>query len=160
MGTACRLLLAGVWIYAGAAKIADLDASVRAVQAYQILPGPVAEFIGAALPPVEIVLGALLLIGLATRFAAVVSAALLVAFIAGVASAWARGLRIDCGCFGGGGELPAGESPAYLTEIIRDVVSLAAAVYLIARPTSRLSLDRRLHPPPTRTTEPTELRST
>jgi uncharacterized membrane protein YphA (DoxX/SURF4 family) len=147
VGTASRMLLAGVWLYAGASKIGDLDASVRAVKAYQILPAPVAEVVGAALPPVEIALGVLLLVGLATRFAALASAALLAAFIAGVASAWARGLRIDCGCFGGGGELPPGESPAYLAEIVRDVLFLAAAVYLIARPASRLSLDGRLHPP-------------
>ena len=67
------------------------------------------------LPFVEIALGVLLLIlGLATRLAAVVSAALLVVFIAGIASAWTRGLRIDCGCFGGGGDLAAGQGPSYL----------------------------------------------
>lgn len=141
LGVACRLLLAGVWIYAGAAKIGDLDASVRAVKAYQVLPGPVAEAVGAALPPVEIGLGVLLVVGLATRLAAAASAVLLTAFIAGVASAWARGLRIDCGCFGGGGELAPGESPEYLVEIVRDLGFLAAAVFLISRPVTRVSID-------------------
>lgn len=144
-GTACRLLLAGVWIYAGIAKVGDLDASVRVVKAYQILPTTVAEVIGAALPLIEIVLGLLLVIGLTTRAVGVASAALLAVFIAGVASAWARGLRIDCGCFGSGGELGPGESPQYAAEIVRDVVFLAAAVYLIVRPQTRLSLDARLH---------------
>jgi hypothetical protein len=62
-------------------------------------------------------------------------------FIGGIASAWARGLRIDCGCFGGGGELAAGSSPTYFWEIARDVALLAVAVYLVWRPTSRLAVD-------------------
>jgi uncharacterized membrane protein YphA (DoxX/SURF4 family) len=145
VGAACRLVLAGVWIYAGAAKFGDLGASVRAVKAYQILPAGVAEVVGAALPLVEIALGVLLLVGLATRLAAAASAVLLLAFIAGVASAWARGLRIDCGCFGSGGELAPGESPQYAVEIVRDVGFLAAAAFLLVWPRTRLSLDTRVH---------------
>ena len=44
----------------------------------------------------------------------------MLAFVIGIASAWARGLRIDCGCFGGGGQLAAGVEPDYLIEILRD----------------------------------------
>ena len=51
--------------------------------------------------------GLLLVIGLLTRVSAVVLGLLLVAFIVGVGSAWARGLSIDCGCFGGGGQVSA-----------------------------------------------------
>ena len=38
------------------------------------------------------------------------TAVLLVVFIAAVASAAARGLSIDCGCFGGGGPVPPGQT--------------------------------------------------
>ena len=38
LGTAARVLLGAVWIVAGASKITDLDASVRAVRAYRLLP--------------------------------------------------------------------------------------------------------------------------
>ncbi len=55
-----RLLVGGVWIAAGASKLGDLDASVRAVRAYQLLPELAAQVLGAALPPVEILLGVLL----------------------------------------------------------------------------------------------------
>jgi uncharacterized membrane protein YphA (DoxX/SURF4 family) len=143
---AARLLLAGVWIVAGGSKVGDLAASVRAVHAYDVLPYAASRVVGATLPFIEIAVGLLLLVGFATRLAAVVSAGLMAVFVAGIASAWARGLRIDCGCFGGGGELAADRSPSYGWEIARDVALLAVAVYLVFRPTSRLSLDQALIP--------------
>jgi hypothetical protein len=64
---------------------------------------------------------------------AVVSAGLLLLFVAGVAQAWARGLSIDCGCFGGGGAV-APEDTSYGLEILRDTGFLLMAGWLIARP--------------------------
>jgi uncharacterized membrane protein YphA (DoxX/SURF4 family) len=139
--TGCRLLLAGVWLYAGATKVGDLAASTRAVKAYQLLPNPVAEAVGAALPFVEIALGVLLLLGLATRLAAATSALLMTGFVVGIAAAWARGLRIDCGCFGGGGGLAAGESPSYWLDLGRDGLLLAAAAVLVVWPRTGWSVD-------------------
>jgi len=144
LGAVARLVLAGVWFAAGAAKVTDLAASGRAVNAYQLMPYSAAQVVGAALPLVEIALAVLLLLGLATRLAAVASAALLAAFIAGISSAWARGLSIDCGCFGGGGQLGAGQSPSYGPEIARDIAFLALAAFLIVFPRTRFSLDARL----------------
>jgi uncharacterized membrane protein YphA (DoxX/SURF4 family) len=142
LGTAVRLGLAAVWLAAGASKVGDLAASGRAVNAYQVMPYDAARVVGAALPFVEIALGLLLLVGLATRLAGAVSAALLAVFIAGICAAWARGLAIDCGCFGGGGQLAAGQSPSYRPEIARDLGFGALAAFLIAFPLTRLSLDR------------------
>ena len=54
---------------------------------------------------------------------------LLVVFLAAVGSAWARGLQIDCGCFGNGGQVAAGET-AYPLEVLRDVALLLVALAL------------------------------
>jgi uncharacterized membrane protein YphA (DoxX/SURF4 family) len=141
LGTVVRLGLAAVWIAAGASKVGDLAASGRAVNAYQVMPYDVAKVVGAAQPFVELALGILLLVGLAVRVVAGISAALLLVFIAGIASAWARGLSIDCGCFSTGGALAAGQSPNYAPEIARDVGFLLLAVYLLIWPLTRLSVD-------------------
>jgi uncharacterized membrane protein YphA (DoxX/SURF4 family) len=141
VSTAARLVLAGILGYAGAIKAVDPETMVQAVQAYQLLPPAVGEAVGLVLPFLEIGLALLLLIGLATRFAAAVTAVLMVAFIAGVASAWARGLSIDCGCFGGGGEIDPSET-RYLEEIVRDIGFLALACWLVLFPASRFALDR------------------
>ncbi len=141
LATAARLVLAGVWLAAGIGKVTDLDGSIRAVHAYQLTPYEVSVIIGAALPWVELVLAALLLAGLATRVAAAVSSLLLTGFVAGIASAWARGLSIDCGCFGGGGELEPGVDPGYHLTLARDAGLLLLAVFLVIYPISKLSVD-------------------
>ncbi|MGW4497920.1 MauE/DoxX family redox-associated membrane protein [Micromonospora sp. NPDC004336] len=141
LGVAARLGLAAVWLVAGGSKVGDLAASGRAVNAYEVMPYDVATVIGAALPFVELALGVLLLLGLATRLSAAVSAALLVVFVAGIASAWSRGLAIDCGCFGSGGQLAQGQAPSYLPEILRDLGFLALAGFLLIWPRTPVSMD-------------------
>ena len=86
-------------------------------------------------------LGLLLLAGLAVRLSAGISAGLLVIFIAGIVSAWARGLQIDCGCFSTGGELAAGQSPQYTWDLIRDTGFLLLAGILLWRPRTRFAID-------------------
>ncbi|TWJ12766.1 methylamine utilization protein MauE [Stackebrandtia albiflava] len=142
VGLAARLIVGGVWLVAGGLKVSDLRSSIRAVQVYELLPNSLAEFVGIVLPLVEVGIGLLLIAGLATQPAAVVSALLLVAFIVGIGSAWARGLQIDCGCFGGGGQLGEGEKPQYLAEILRDIGLLALTGLLVWRPRTPFSADR------------------
>ena len=131
LGLLARLATGGVWIVAGALKIPDPAASVQAVRAYRLLPEAVVPTVGQLLPVVEVVVGLALVVGLLTRTMAVVSAVLFVAFIIAIASAWARGLTIDCGCFGGGGYDP-DAAEKYPWEIARDVALLAAAVFVAA----------------------------
>jgi uncharacterized membrane protein YphA (DoxX/SURF4 family) len=141
ISTAARLGLAAVWLVAGFAKAGDLAASGRAVNAYQLMPYEVARVVGAALPFLEIGLGLLLLAGLAVRLSAGISAVLLVVFVAGIVSAWSRGLAIDCGCFGSGGQLAEGQGPTYGTEILRDTGFLVLAGLLLWLPRSKFSVD-------------------
>ncbi|MBO3739706.1 MauE/DoxX family redox-associated membrane protein [Actinoplanes flavus] len=141
ISTAARLGLAAVWLVAGSLKIGDLAASARAVHAYQLMSYDTAKIAGAVQPFLEIALGLLLLIGLATRFTAAISAALITIFIAGIVWAWAQGLRIDCGCFSTGGDLAAGESTGYGVDILRDLAFLALSGILVWRPRTRFSLD-------------------
>jgi uncharacterized membrane protein YphA (DoxX/SURF4 family) len=82
-------------------------------------------------------------VGLLVRASAVVSAVLFLAFIIGISSAWARGLQIDCGCFGGGG-YDANATDKYPWEIARDLGLLFASLWLVWRPRSRWALDNRL----------------
>lgn len=140
---AARLLVGGVWLVAGLLKLPDLASSVRAVRAYQLLPEAVVPAVGYALPILEVVVGLLLLMGLLVRGAAAVSGVLFVAFIAGIASAWARGLQIDCGCFGGGG-YNANAAEEYPWEIARDLGLLLASAWLVWRPRSPWAVDNRL----------------
>ncbi len=136
-----RLSLGGVFLTAGGLKVIDPQGSVQAVQAYQLLPRPLETLVGWGLPFLEIALGLLLVAGLFTRVVALASAALLGALLAAVISVAARGLSIDCGCFGGGGAVAEGQA-TYGTEIVRDLGFLVLAGWLIWQPRSQYSLDR------------------
>lgn len=135
-----RLVTGGVWVAAGVIKLPDPYQSVLAVRAYQLLPGDTATPVGHLLPVLEIVVGGCLIVGLLTRGAAVLSGLLFVAFIVGIASVWARGIEIDCGCFGGGGYDP-NASAQYPWEIARDAGLLVLSGFIVWVGSSRLALD-------------------
>ena len=139
-GLVARLVTGGVWIVAGALKLPHPADSVRAVRAYDLLPEAVVPAIGHLLPVVEVVIGLCLVVCVLVRGTSLVSALLFLAFIIGISSAWTRGLSIDCGCFGGGGEIP-DAAAKYPGEIARDVGLLALSLWLVVRPASRLALD-------------------
>jgi uncharacterized membrane protein YphA (DoxX/SURF4 family) len=133
VGLLARLALGGVLLVAGLTKLDDLTGSVQSVLAYELMGYEPARFLGVLLPVVEVALGALLLVGLLTRPAALVGSLLMVVFVAGIASAWARGLAIDCGCFGDGGPVGPAET-RYGEEIARDLGLAVAGLWLVARP--------------------------
>ena len=136
--TGARILLGGVFVVAGVLKVPDPAAAMRAVRAYQLLAEPMVAPVAFSLPVVEIALGLALMAGVFVRTAAIGSAVLLAVFLAAVGSAWARGLQIDCGCFGNGGEVGAGQT-AYPLEVLRDAALLLVALALARRPRSRLA---------------------
>jgi uncharacterized membrane protein YphA (DoxX/SURF4 family) len=143
VGTVARLGLAAVWLTSGTLKAIDPDQTYVAVKAYDVLPKSSLEVVAALLPWVEIAFGVLLLVGAGVRIVAVLSLVLLAVFMAGVAQSWARGLSIDCGCFGGGGAVAPGDT-AYLQELLRDTGFAVLAVWLVVRPRSYVALDSRL----------------
>ncbi|CAB4586109.1 MAG: hypothetical protein RL270_780 [Actinomycetota bacterium] len=136
-----RLILGGVLIVAGALKIGNLQKSAMSVRAYEMLPIWLANFFGYALPWVEIGIGALLILGVAVRIMGALGALIMLGFIIAIAQAWARGLSIDCGCFGGGGTIDP-EDTKYLSTILRDIGFLALGVFLYFYPKGRFALDK------------------
>jgi uncharacterized membrane protein YphA (DoxX/SURF4 family) len=141
VATAARVVLGGVFAVAGALKVTDPAATVRSVRAYKLLPEWFLVPFAHALPALELAIGLLLLVGVALRLSAAFAAAFMTLFVVGISSAWARGLRIDCGCFGDGGPT---EHPQYLQELFRDGGLLVLAVGLLLVGRSRLALDPRL----------------
>lgn len=137
----CRLVLGGVLIAAGVLKIGNLQKSAMAVRAYELLPISLANFLGYSLPWVEIGIGLLLVTGALVRIAGLVGAITMLAFIIAISQAWARGLSIDCGCFGGGGTIDPSQTK-YLSEIIRDIGLMALGIYLYLYPKGRFAIEK------------------
>jgi len=136
-----RFILGGVLIVAGALKVGNLQKSAMAVRAYEMLPIWLANLFGYVLPWIEIGIGSLLVVGALVKINGLLGALIMLAFIIAIAQAWARGLSIDCGCFGGGGSIDP-EDTKYLSEIIRDIGLLGLGVFLYFYPKGRFALDK------------------
>lgn len=151
-----RLVLGVIFFLSGLTKLGVPKAFGATIDSYELsLPSSLVQAIAVGLPVIEIALGVGLLAGLFIRFSAIVSAVIMLVFLALVSQAWARGLDINCGCFAGpdgnpmglalvGALGPVGEwlqnEKAGPEAILRDAVFLLMAVHLFFVP-SIFSLD-------------------
>jgi uncharacterized membrane protein YphA (DoxX/SURF4 family) len=121
-----RLGLGGLFAAAGALKLRDPSAFATEISNYRFLPS-LAPWLAATLPMIELILGLALIAGPAPwrRGAALASVGLLAVFTAALTQALARGISIDCGCFGGA------SGPVSGLTLLRDVALLGAAVALL-----------------------------
>jgi uncharacterized membrane protein YphA (DoxX/SURF4 family) len=136
-----RLGLGGVLLAAGGLKIGNLQKSAMSVRAYELLPVGLANFLGYVLPWIEIGMGLLLIVGVWVSIVGLLGALTMFAFVVAIAQAWARGLSIDCGCFGGGGQVDP-EDTKYLSSILRDIGFMLLGVYLYYFPKGKLGMEK------------------
>ena len=139
VGAAARLVLGAVWLWSGLTKIGNPRTFVQAIRAYDATPEWMSKAIGYGLPTLEIALGVLLIIGVTVRISAAVSGLLFLVFLVGVAQAGARGIKLKCGCFGGGGLTD--QKTTYTLDILRDAGLFALAVFLVIWPLTQFSLE-------------------
>lgn len=129
--------LGAVFLYASYDKIGHPAEFARIVYHYRLagpsaaIPPLVPNLVAVMLPWIELLTGALLVLGLWRREAAAVAAFLLVAFLASVGSALYRRIDIEnCGCFTVTGK----GRQAGLGLLLGDLGLLAVAVGLAAAP--------------------------
>jgi putative oxidoreductase len=99
VAVACRLLLAAIFIYAAVGKVLRPSEFADSVAGFRILPISLVNIFAIVLPWVEVLCGLSLITGLFMRSGVILLSALNIVFIAAAASAMARGLSIECGCF-------------------------------------------------------------
>lgn len=87
-------------VYAGLSKAKQPHDFLGAVYEYQLIGPPYGRFVALTLPQMEIVIGCLLLIGVAVRGAFLAAALLGLVFVAVQAAVMWRKLTVHCGCFG------------------------------------------------------------
>jgi len=95
-----RIVLGGLFIYAGVVKVVDPLGFAQDIRDYRLVGQSLAFVAAIVLPWLEILAGAFLIAGVWKRGAALVITGLLVFFIVLTLVTMARGLDVDCGCFG------------------------------------------------------------
>lgn len=121
-----RVVLAGVFIWAGAQKARHPELFALDLEAYRILPAAVILPIVYYLPWLEILSAFALFLPSLRRAAGWLVIALLAIFTMMLLIAWARGLQINCGCFGTAGRA----TTEFVVAIFRNILLLGAAAWL------------------------------
>jgi len=124
-----QILIGLVFLAAALPKIGDPQSFALAVHYFRIVPVPLENLVAVALPWVELVAGLALVLGVRAREGGIVVTAMMVVFIAAVAAAVARGLDIECGCFGTGDGSRAGAA-----KLLENTGLLALAALSTLRP--------------------------
>lgn len=135
-----RWLIGVLLIWAALGKLADLQEFLAVLAAYR-LPLSAAVLRGTAmvLPWMELLCGLLLIAGVRTRAALAWSMVMFAVFSVCTAQAWARGLKIACGCLDlrFAGILPGSPSAVFLESVefafARAVVLACATGWLLWR---------------------------
>ncbi len=95
-----RLIVGGVFVWAGVLKVADPLEFAQSIKNYQFFPHEMVFFIAIILPWVEVLSGGFLILGIFKRSSALIISVLLAMFIGLVGLALLRGIDTSCGCFG------------------------------------------------------------
>lgn len=136
-----RLVLGGVFLYAGVTKVFDPGGLAASIRSYGLsLPEWFVTLSAYSLPLLEVLLGLYLLAGLFTRVSAWAASGLMMLFTAALVQGALRGLEIDCGCFGS----TSGETSNLWIDVARDLGLLALSLQLAFAPPGKLSVDTKL----------------
>ena len=136
-----RLALSGVFIYAGALKLRDPHSFSESVASFRLLPPMLVNPVALTLPMLELFAAVMALgAGRWRRLGAFSLLALLVVFLLALATALARGINVDCGCFGADNFDVLAPSKNLWGAIGRDLALGASAwvLYAVARNTPSL----------------------
>jgi uncharacterized membrane protein YphA (DoxX/SURF4 family) len=131
-----RLILGGVFLWAGAQKARNPQLFALDLEAYRLLPSALILPIAYYLPWLEIATGLSLFVPGLRRAALGLVITLLLVFTCMLAIAWLRGLSINCGCFGASG----GASTDFAWAVGRNLCLIAVAIWVGIRPTEKKPL--------------------
>jgi len=96
----CRIAVGILFIVAALAKIGDPAAFATQIHHFRLAPLAFENAIAVLLPWIELLTGLALALNVRARSGAWLAAAMMAVFTLAVASAMARGLDFECGCFG------------------------------------------------------------
>lgn len=97
---ALRVAIAGVFVFAAAPKLADPASFALEIDNYRMVPEALVGSMAVIVPVLELVVAAALLTGIHARGAALLAGGMLLTFAGAMVQAMARGIDLDCGCFG------------------------------------------------------------
>jgi putative oxidoreductase len=139
-----RIYLALVFLFACYHKILNPGSFALDIATYQILPLSLINIMAIVLPWIELVAGAMLLVGFRTRASALLIFGMMLMFTVAISIGVARGQNMSCGCFASQG---AAEDPISWRTIARDSGWMLLSLYVFVFDHNPFGLDRWLNRP-------------
>lgn len=124
----CQIAMGVIFGWAALAKIGDPAGFATQLHHFRLVPVPLENLFAVTLPWIELVAAVALLVGVQRRAAALLVAALMVVFTVAVGLALARGLDIECGCFG-----TADASRVGVVKLLQNTGMVLASIVAIGR---------------------------
>ncbi len=118
-----RLIIGGIFIYAGILKVIDISTFELSIRNYKILNDPWVAIVALTLPPLEIITGTCIVFKFLYQGALAVICFILIIFITALTSLLFRNIDINCGCLG--------LNTTIHIQILIDVSILTACIFLL-----------------------------
>jgi putative oxidoreductase len=134
---AARILIGSLFVYASVFKIIAPAAFAASIRNYMILPPAWSNILALTLPWIEIGAGGLLILGVQTRPAALLTTGMLAVFLGALIHAYWIGLDIDCGCFSSAAS-STGRVGIY--HIIRDTSLFLVSLFIVVMDRGEFSI--------------------
>ncbi len=136
-----RLVLGGIFLVSGLAKIADPVRYLLTLREFRLLPGTMEVFLALYLPWLEFVLGLSTILGILHRTSALLIAGLNGLFILALVSVLIRGIEVDCGCFGLLADILHLPDLADWKAVLRNLIFMVMGLYIFRSEVSFYSLE-------------------
>lgn len=132
-----RIVLGSVFVFAAISKAIAPEEFARAIANYKLFPIFLINILAITLPWIELCVGILLMFGISVKENSAILSGLLLVFIVAIGISLARGLNIDCGCFG-----TVGGSKVGIQKILENIGLLIIGIILLKNDSKFLSLSK------------------
>ncbi len=136
-----RVLIGGIFIAAGLAKISDPVRFLLTLREFDLFPEITVRFLAIYLPWLEFLLGLFLMLGLLYRTSSLLLIVLNAMFGIAIASVMLRGMEIDCGCFGLLADILKIPDMADMRAVIRNTLFIGMCLYIFLSKRTVVSLE-------------------
>ncbi|NLI16086.1 MAG: DoxX family membrane protein [candidate division Zixibacteria bacterium] len=123
---AIRVIIGGIFIYDSIDKIIHPEAFARIVHNYRLFPPSLINIIAIVVPWIELISGALLIVGWRYKAANLIIGGMLTAFIIALSISYIRGININCGCF----STSASSKSDLLMRIFEDIMMVTGCIII------------------------------
>ncbi len=136
-----RIIVGGIFLLAGLAKISDPVRFLITLRYFQSSPEIINPFLAIYVPWLEFILGLFIILGILHRTSSLMLGCLNAMFTLAILSLIIRGIEVDCGCFGLLADKLKIPDMADMKAVIRNMIFIGMCLYIFRVKKTVISLE-------------------